>query len=464
MRSDKGGKRRICAPPAAARILAAALGILASLAAAPETLAQTASGSPSTRIEASFGFDSHKRLFIKPEFHLAARFGEESRHRVFLNFSYLQKFDLDLKGPIDFWVQTGVVARLSESLSAEASINHLCRHHTSLFSPRVLNLNEAIGRIWVRRGTFEAGLGLGAYFNSSPLYETLLVVNLNKTGLFIPELSFSGEFKWVNTDQIVHEAELALAVLPGVEALLASVKSFELPRATHFGLRLRSGTEGGRLLDGFQASAGVFPFYENYKLMVDGRFRLVPYDRSPRRLLFDFAFSSPVLSGPGFWTAFFPDRMIYEISVEWEHAAGPVFASWYGRSVVDLPVDKSEAAAAGFSAGAVVRNQSDFHRLTRPLRFEIRAGLDLKHDYDLGVKLGLNTTHPTGWNMGLEGRLEANGQRHLVEGRFFMDTGRDLSFRPFVGIRRMTWPADDPSDRRIDRIFEAGVQFLKWFR
>jgi hypothetical protein len=43
----------------------------------------------------------------------------------------------------------------------------------------------------------------------------------------------------------------------------------------------------------------------------------------------------------------------------------------------------------------------------------------------------LNTTHPTGWNMGLEGRLEANGQRHLVEGRFFMDTGRDLSFRPF---------------------------------
>jgi hypothetical protein len=33
-----------------------------------------------------------------------------------------------------------------------------------------------------------------------------------------------------------------------------------------------------------------------------------------------------------------------------------------------------------------------------------------------------------------------------------------------LGIRRMTWPADDPSDRRIDRIFEAGVQFLKWFR
>ncbi len=91
IKAGRGGfaPRRGCPDPRAA------LGILASLAAAPETLAQTASGSPSTRIEASFGFDSHKRLFIKPEFHLAARFGEESRHRVFLNFSYLQKFDLD---------------------------------------------------------------------------------------------------------------------------------------------------------------------------------------------------------------------------------------------------------------------------------------------------------------------------------------------------------------------------------
>jgi len=111
-----------------------------------------------------------------------------------------------------------------------------------------------------------------------------------------------------------------------------------------------------------------------------------------------------------------------------------------------------------------VRNQPDFYLLKLPIRFEIRAGFDLKYDYDLGVKLGLNTIHPTGWNLGLEGRLEANGNRRLVEGRFFMDTGRDLSFRPFLGIRRVTWPADNPADRRIDRIFEAGVQFLKWFR
>jgi len=434
------------------------------LAVAPGARGQTSSGSPSTQFEASFGLDSRGRMFVKPEFRLAVPFGEAERNRVFLNFSYLQKADFDLKGPIDFWVQTGVVTRLSEAISLEASINHLCRHQTAIFNSHVLNLNEAIGRVWIRRGDLETGVGLGAYFNSSPFYDVLLVFNLTKTNLFIPRLSFSSEFKWVNLNQLVHEADLAYALLPGVEALIASVKPHDLPQTIQFGFRFRSGSEGEKLLDGFQASAGVFPFYENYKLRVEGRFRLIPYESSSDRLFLDLAFESPVLTGTGFWSAFFPDRMIYRGSVEWEHAVGRFFLSWYGRAAADLPVDKALPAAASVSSGAAVRNQPDFYLLKLPIRFEIRAGFDLKYDYDLGVKLGLNTIHPTGWNLGLEGRLEANGNRRLVEGRFFMDTGRDLSFRPFLGIRRVTWPADNPADRRIDRIFEAGVQFLKWFR
>ena len=403
-------------------------------------------------------------MFVKPEFHLAAPFGEAERNRVFLNFSYLQKADFEMKGTIDFWVQTGVVTRFSETVSFEASINHLCRHRTSIFNGYVLNLNEAVGRIWFRRGGLEAGFGLGAYFNSSPSHDILLSFHIKKTDLFIPRLSFSGDFKWVNFDRFVHEADLAYSLLPGVEVIFASLKPHDLPRTMHFGFRFRSGSGDGKWFDGFQASAGVFPFYENYKLTVDGRCRLIPYENPSSRLFFDVAFESPILTGTGFWSAFFPDRMFYQVSAEWERAIGRIFLAGYGRATADMPVDKDQPAAGGVSFGAAVRNQPDFDLLNGPIRFELRAGLDLKYDYDLGLKLGFNTVRPTGWDMGLEVRIEADGRQRLVEGRFFLDTGRDLFFRPFLGIRRMTRPADDPVESRTDGIFEAGVQFLKWFR
>ncbi|MHB8055435.1 MAG: hypothetical protein ACYDH3_09325 [Candidatus Aminicenantales bacterium] len=459
-----GGMILIQVRSRALRIFIACSGILAFLGLAPGARGQTASDRPTTRFQVSFGLDSLERKFYKPEFQLAAPFGEAGRSRAFLNFSYIQKINGDMEGPIDFSIQAGLVSRLSDGLSLEASLNHFCRHHTSLDSPSVLNLNELVGRVWVRHGALQAGIGLGTYAHGSPGYDHLAVFNLSGTGFLLPELSFSGEFKWVNFSQLVYDAELAIALSPGAELLLAEIKPYALPRSTHLGVRFRSTGKGAPLLDGFNFVVGTYPFYDAYKMMVDGRFRLAPLRDDPRRFFIDVAFQSPVLAGSGFWGTFWPDRMIYEISAEWERAVGRFFVSWYGRYFADMPADKAFRFRASAATGAALRNQPDFNRLDLPVRCEIRAGIDLKFKYDFGLKLGLNTTRRSGGNAGIESRFEANAERRMVEARLFLDFGRDVFFRPFLGIRRVTPLAGNSgSDGMFKRILMAGVSFYKWF-
>jgi hypothetical protein len=446
------------------RTFAVGLWILVFLCFPTGARGQTASARPDARFEVTFGLDSLERKFYKPEFRLAAPFGEASRYRAFFNFSYLQKINGDMEGPIDFWVQTGLVSRLSNGLSLEASLNHFCRHQTSQDSPYVLNLNELIGRAWIRRGALQAGIGLGTYVHGSPGYNHLAVFNLSETGFLLPELSFSGEFKWVNFSKWVYEADIAVALSPGIDLVLTEIKPYALSRDTHLGVRFRSTGKGARLLREFNLSTGAYPFFDAYKLMIDGSFRLAPLRESPRRFFIDVAFQSPVLAGSGFWGSFWPDRMIYEVSAEIERAVGRYFVSWYGRYLADMPTDKDVRFRASVATGATLRNQHDFNRLDLPVRCEIRAGFDLKFKYDFGLKLGLNTTNRSGWKAGVEGRLEANAERRAAEARVFLDIGRTVSFRPFLGIRRVTPLAGNSiSDGTFKRILMAGFSFYKWF-
>jgi hypothetical protein len=129
-----------------------------------------------------------------------------------------------------------------------------------------------------------------------------------------------------------------------------------------------------------------------------------------------------------------------------------------------MPVDKDEPFKASAATGLVLRNQPDFNWLRVPLRFEIRAGYDLKYDYDLALKAGINTTGTGKMRAGLEVRVEANGERRAAEGRVFFDFGRGVSLRPFLGLRRITPLAGKSiSDGKFERILTAGLSFFTWF-
>ena len=464
MRRNAGRIIRFFAPTRFLRALGPGLLIFVCLGGPGDARGQMDSLRPAGRFRASFGLDSLERKFYKPEFHLSAPFPGPGRHRVFLDLNYLQKINGDMEGPIDFWIRTGLAARLGDGLAAEASLNHFCRHRTSLFSAYILNLNELVGRVWVRRGGFRAGVGLGTYVGGSSGYDRLAVLNASGTGLLIPELSFSGEVKWVNFSEILYEAELAIALSPGAELILAGIKTYRLPAATHLGIRF--GADGGRsrFLEGFDLTVGAYPFFDAYKLMVDGTFRLAFFRETSRRFFVDAAFHSPLLSGSGFWGQFWPDRMMYAVSAEYERSVGRFFAAVYGRYFADMPVDKAVPFRASVATGLALRNQPDFNRLDLPVRFDVRAGFDLKFKYDFGLKFGVNTKGGAGWKAGLEARVEANDERRAAEARVFFDFGRGVSVRPFLGLRQVIPLAgDSTSDGAFQRILIAGISFYKWF-
>lgn len=64
---------------------------------------------------------------------------------------------------------------------------------------------------------------------------------------------------------------------------------------------------------------------------------------------------------------------------------------------------------------------------------------------------------------GLDVRLDANDARRAVEARVFLDFGREVSVRPFVGVRRVVPLAgDSASDGTFRRIVTAGISFYTW--
>jgi len=419
---------------------------------------------PKGTLRVEFGLDSLERKYYRPEFSLAGPVAFDRRSRAFLDLSYLQKINGSLEGPIDFWIRTGIETRLSERLSLEASLNHFCRHQTSLFSPSILNLNEWVGRIWVRNDGLRAGLGLGVYVGGSPGYDGLLILNLAVPHILVPELSFESELKWVNFAEILHETTFAIALTPGTDLIIAAAKQYRLPRTTHLGLRFRPEGPNARLLDGFNMALGAYPFFDAYKLMVAGAFRLALLREPSRRFFLEIDFHSPVLSGSGFWGQFWPDRMFYTVSAEYERPVGKFYVAWYGRYFADLPVDKAVPFRASVATGLALRNQPDFDRLDSPVRFEIRAGFDLKFDYDFGAKLGINTMGSSAWKAGAEARVDVNAERRTAEAVVFAAFGRDVSVRPFVGIREVKPLASERiPDGSFKRILTAGIAFHKWF-
>jgi hypothetical protein len=269
----------------------------------------------------------------------------------------------------------------------------------------------------------------------------------------------------VNFGEVFHEMGLSLAVGQGVEIFIRSARYYGLPAETFIGLRLSEGNGPPKSLESFHLGAGVYPFYNSHKLLVEGGFRLEIAKNENGRFLADLDFDTPILTGNGFFAQFWPDRMIYRVRAQYEKSfSGGWSAAWYARYDVDMPTDKAIGSLASLSTGIAVRNQPDFERLERPLRFEVAGGIDFKYDYDFGLKLGVNTANPGAANAGAEFRWQANGLRQAAEFKIFADFGRDIAVRPFAGVKKISYAAGGtPGPSRFAERITVGVGLYKWF-
>jgi hypothetical protein len=370
-----------------------------------------------------------------------------------------------LQGPIDYRIRAGYGQNLSKSISLEASLTHFCRHIASIENLYILNLNELAAIVRVQQGGVEAGFGYGRYISGSPGYRDLMVFSLKASSVLIPELSFEGGWKWVDFDTLLHDMGLSLDLGRGVALFIRSARTYGLPTETFLGMRLSGSKEAPLRLTSFRLSTGVYPFYNSHKLLVDGAFRLELAKNGNGRFLADLDVDAPILAGNGFFAQFWPDRMIYRLRADYEKTlAGGLFAAWYARYDVDTPVDKAIGFLASLSTGVALRNQPDFERLEKSLRFEVWCGVDFKYDYDAGLKLGINTASAGAANAGAEFRWQANSVRQAAEFKLFVEVGREVVVRPFIGVEKISYiaggtPGPDSFAERIT----VGVGLYKGF-
>lgn len=455
--------------------LGAAMGIAVALAVASASplSAQTPMDGTSrdiwgrafAEVRAELGIDSLDRRFYRPTFSFAWPFSLVDEGRFKLDVSYLQRMNGDLEGVIDYWVRAGIEQRVSGAVSFEAVLNHFCRHLSSIANPYVLNLNELMARVVVRTEGWALGVGYGPFIGGSRGYDRLASFSLEAKPFLLEEASLAGEVKWVDFERFYYEGTLAVDLGGGLEIFARAAKHYDYPAAAYLGLRLRSDGPLGRYVGDFNATAGVYPYYGDHKLLALGTYRLGLVKDERRRFLATVDFQTPLLSGDGFFAQFWPDRMLHAVSAEYERVLpGGMRAAWYARYAIDMPVDKAVRFRSHTAVGLAVRNQSEFERLDKTLRFEAALGYDFAFKYDARLKLGAHARIGRGAvKAGGEFALEACSALQTGRARAFLSFGRTIETRPFVGIQKVAILAGLPAENspfRQSLIF--GVTFLKW--
>jgi hypothetical protein len=416
------------------------------------------------KVLVEYGIDAYQRKYYRPSFNFVADAPLLERTQLFLNMAYLQRANGRLEGPIDFWLDGGLEHRLAEGVTAGLDLTHFCRHVISVSNPYILNYNEAVARVRMTEGPIRLGLGFGGYAGGTPGLSRLLVFDLAVARLGLPELSFEGSVKWADFDSLYYEAGLAFALGRGIDLVFRKSRTYGIPPETFIGLRLASDGAVQESVDRFDMTFGLTPFHDDYKIVAGGGYRLVFLRAEDRRLLVDVEFDTPLLNGRSFFAQFWPDRMIYRIGAQYEIAGQGFTAAWYARYTADMPSDRPSPFASRLATGIALRNQRDFDALDHPFRVEAFVGYDFRRALDLGARAGVNTVGMRPFDIG----LEAEG--HLADGRLayeikaFAAAGKEISVRPFLGIRRIGLFAMEPAAAEpLKQDITWGVSFIKWY-
>ena len=408
--------------------------------------------------EVELGIDSLERRFYRPE--VQFNFPLKSS-LIFLKMMYYQRINSRLQGEVDFWLKMGVKRPLAENLFLEASLNHMCRHISSVDYSNVLDLNELIGKVWLNGYYYRLGLGLGTYLGGSAFYKGLVLLNFEFPKVLNSELSLVGEVKLVDFEEILHEVELAAGLSEGVDLFIRNAKHYEYKNTTYLGIRFRSDGKAESLVEHLRFRWGYYPFDATYKAFASNEIKLEFFKTSRRRVLFSFQGMIPILESKGIFTGQFnPERLRYPLSMEYEKKAGDeLFVFGYWRYEVLMPIDVAEEFSSNLGAGMGIRNQPNFVRLSKKLRFEFFGGYNFAHKYDLGGAAGINTLKK-GFNLGAEFHFKVNPDQLKTDVDLFCEMGRGVKIRPFMRLeRRHYFDHENMSGHRI--LF--GIQFISWF-
>jgi hypothetical protein len=129
-----------------------------------------------------------------------------------------------------------------------------------------------------------------------------------------------------------------------------------------------------------------------------------------------------------------------------------------------MPTDTALPFESSLGTGILIRNQTDFDRLERRVRFEAGAGYNFRYAYDFSLKFGLNTLPRNGPFFGADVRWGTVSGQNAFELKLFAAFGRDVSIRPFAGLRNIRSLAGGPpiSDSFKNRL-TAGAGLFAWF-
>ncbi|MGB8951852.1 MAG: hypothetical protein WCC06_04210 [Candidatus Aminicenantales bacterium] len=434
------------------------------------TLAPARAENPSeektqSRAEFEFGIDAWERKFFRPQLSFSWPLKFMAQTRLFSELSYLERANSRLEGAVDFWLILGLEKKWGEKVKLEGRLNHFCRHITSQENTSILNLNEAIARLWINSEGSQMGLGFGGYIGGTKGYKNLLVFNLNFFPFFSQDISIGGEFKWVNFKNLLYDLELSFVLNRGIHLFIRNSKTYQFEPTFDIGIRMKSEGNLEKHIDHLKLSAGLYPFCDLHKLIVQGENGLEFLKTQKTRFLCNIHYGLPILSGDSYFAQFWPDKIAYRLQGEYEKKINEdFFFVGYARYAVDMPVDKDLEYRSSLSTGIRIRNQRDFEQLEKGIRFDLSVGYSFKLLYDLSAKIGLNTLNDRSKNIGSDILFEADDEKKLFSMTVFMNFGHEINIRPFFGFRttivsnkRKTWPG--PSEARLI----AGISLYSWF-
>ncbi len=410
------------------------------------------------RVYVEIGIDSLERRYYKPEF----RFNFPlSFATIFSQISYFQLMNGRLQGRIDYWVMFGLEKEFGKQLKFEARLNHMCRHMTSRDNPFIFDLNEVIGKLWVLNKHFKFGFGLGGYTGGSTDYKTLFQLNGELPRILGSEVSFLCELKIVDFKEILHEAELFFSLSKSTDIFIRNSRFYELKNNTYIGLRMKSEGKVEKYIDSLRISTAIHPFYKDHKMSVEGEFRLAFFKSPKTRVVFPVNFNAPILRGESFLGTFFPEKMVYSISMQYERKIKEsLFLAWYSRYCVNMPMNKDREFSASLATGIALKNQLDFERLEKKIRYDIFAGYNFKHKFEIDARLGTSFLKIDFLNFGSDFRFSINSKKLYADFKLFVDYGKKVTFRPFIGVQKIEYlNSQHPSINRLS----FGFELFRWF-
>lgn len=409
------------------------------------------------RASLEIGADSSERRYFRPRLRFDFPLGIGA---IFVEMDYLQRINSDLRGEVDFWLSTGVFQTISRFFSVDAGIHHLCRHKTSRDYPVILDVNELFARVWYQRNHLSVGLGGGTYLGTSGGHDHILIFNIDFPGIFQSEFSISAQTKVIDWEYVLYDLELACGVSPSLDLFLRSTKHYHYPQTVYMGLRIKEENNQKNHLDKLRFKAGIYPFRSRYKVAGSHEFKLDFLDSSKSRLIILLEGHIPVFWEKGFIGPYRLEKIRYPLCLQYEKKLGSqLFAAWYFRTHISMPVDVEERFSSDLGTGLILRNQRDFDELKKRFRFEVFSGPNFSHTMDVGGRLGWNSVGER-LDFGTDLKVVWKPEEWMGSVEFFIESGNEVKLRPYIGFQR----TEVTRGSQISfSSFLFGVMIMRWY-